>query len=181
MPTAEAAFLAKIREQIKFLRDHQYAYNQLLVYVPGIAEPWVFGRADEFDFDGDQVLVVRMGPTREHGNGEVPEAVLPSAQRGQRHRQRAPSAGSGSRETGTADGVPGLPEAVLSCSLRSSDWLQGVRGRLNAIQLSDTTSSALPTPPLPLHPAARPDIATPLGMPPRPRCAATPRRSFLRG
>jgi hypothetical protein len=77
MPTADAAFVAKIREQIKFLRDHQYAYNQLLVYVSGIAEPWAFGRADEFDFDGDQLLIVRSGPTKEHDNGEVPEYVFP--------------------------------------------------------------------------------------------------------
>jgi hypothetical protein len=73
MSTAEAAFVAKVREQLRFLRDQAYAYNELRVYVSGIAEPWVFGPADEFEFDGEQVLVVRVGPTAEHGNGDVPE------------------------------------------------------------------------------------------------------------
>jgi hypothetical protein len=77
MPTAEAAFIAKVREQIKFLRDGGYIYDQLLVYVSGIAEPWVFGPHDEFEFDGDEVLVVRGGPTEEQGNKGVPEHVFP--------------------------------------------------------------------------------------------------------
>ena len=47
----------------KFLRDEQYNYTQLRVYVAGIADPWVFGPADEFEFDGDEVLVARVGPT----------------------------------------------------------------------------------------------------------------------
>jgi hypothetical protein len=55
----------------------EYAYNELRVYLSGIAEPWTFGVNDEFQFDGDQVLVVRMGPTREHGNDGVPETVFP--------------------------------------------------------------------------------------------------------
>jgi hypothetical protein len=80
MPTAEAAFIAKVREQIKFLRDEEYVYDQLLVSVSGIAEPWVFGPADEFEFDGDQVLVVRGGPTEELDNKEVPEYVFPVRQ-----------------------------------------------------------------------------------------------------
>ena len=73
MPTDEAAFIVKIREQIAFLRNKDYNYDELRVYVSGIVEPWVFGRADEFDFNGDAVLVVRDGPTDEHENKGVPE------------------------------------------------------------------------------------------------------------
>jgi hypothetical protein len=77
MPSTEEAFVAKVREQIAFLRDDEYAYDELRVYVSGIADPWVFGRDDEFEFDGDEVLVVRDGPTEEHENGEVPEYAFP--------------------------------------------------------------------------------------------------------
>jgi hypothetical protein len=77
MPTAEAAFIAKVREQIKYLKDDEYNYDELHVYVSGIAEPWVFGPADEFDFDGDELLVVRSGPTEECENEGVPEFVFP--------------------------------------------------------------------------------------------------------
>ncbi len=78
MPIAEAAFVAKVREQIAYLRDEEYAYDELRVYVSGIAEPWVFGPADEFEFDdGLEVLVVRVGPVREHGNEGVPECAFP--------------------------------------------------------------------------------------------------------
>jgi hypothetical protein len=77
MPTAEIAFITKIREQIAFLQNEEYAYDELHIYVPGINEPWEFGRADEFDFDGDEVLIVRVGPTEEHENEEVPEHVFP--------------------------------------------------------------------------------------------------------
>jgi hypothetical protein len=77
MPSTEAAFVGKIREQVKLLRDDEYAYDELRVYVSGIAEPWVFGPDDEFDFDGDEVLVVRVGPTEEQENEGVPEYVFP--------------------------------------------------------------------------------------------------------
>lgn len=77
MPTAEAAFIAKVREQIRFLRDEEYSYDELRVYVSGIADPWVFGRDEEFEFDGDEVLVVRWGPTKENENEGVPETVFP--------------------------------------------------------------------------------------------------------
>ncbi len=80
MADAEAAFVEKIREQIAFLRDGEYVYDELRVYVSGIAEPWVFGPEDEFDFDGDEVLVVRDGPAREHENEGVPEYVFPLRQ-----------------------------------------------------------------------------------------------------
>jgi hypothetical protein len=77
MPNADDALVAEIREQIKILRNREYAYDELHVYLSGIAEPWVFGRADEFEFRGTDVLVVRVGPTREHDNADVPEMVFP--------------------------------------------------------------------------------------------------------
>ncbi len=77
MPTAEIAFIAKIREQIAFLQNEEYSYDELRVYVSGIADPWVFDRADEFDFDGDELLVVRVGPTAEVENEGVPEHAFP--------------------------------------------------------------------------------------------------------
>ena len=80
MPTAEAAFAAKVREQIELLQDEAYNYDELRVYVSGIAEPWVFGPADEFDFDDEEVLVVRVGPTSENENEGVPEYIFPLRQ-----------------------------------------------------------------------------------------------------
>lgn len=77
MPSAEAAYVAKIREQLAILRNPEYAYNELHVYVCGIAEPWVFGRADEFELDSDKVMVVRQGPTHEYDNARVPETAFP--------------------------------------------------------------------------------------------------------
>jgi hypothetical protein len=53
MPTTETAFITKVREQIEFLQNEEYNYDALHVYVSGIAEPWVFGPDDEFEFDGD--------------------------------------------------------------------------------------------------------------------------------
>jgi hypothetical protein len=61
MPSTDQAFVAKIREQIAFLQNEEYSYDELHLYVSGIAEPWVFGPDDEFEFDGDEVLVVRVG------------------------------------------------------------------------------------------------------------------------
>jgi hypothetical protein len=80
MLTDEAAFVAKLREQIRFLRHESYNYDELRVYVSGIADPWVFGPDDEFAFDGDQVLVVREGPTKEKENEGVPEYAFPVRQ-----------------------------------------------------------------------------------------------------
>jgi hypothetical protein len=77
MPTDEAVFVAKIREQLRFLKNQEYGYDELRVYASGIAEPWVFGPADEFEFEGDTLLVVRVGPTQENENQEVPEHVFP--------------------------------------------------------------------------------------------------------
>ena len=77
MPTDEAAFVAKVREQIRFLQDEEYSYDELRVYVSGIAEPWIFGPDDEFDVDGEAVLVVRNGPTSEHENEGVAKYAFP--------------------------------------------------------------------------------------------------------
>ena len=77
MPSAETVFAAKVREQIAFLQHREHNYDELRVYVSGIADPWVFGPDDELKFDGDQVLVVRDGPTEEHENEGIPEYVFP--------------------------------------------------------------------------------------------------------
>ncbi len=66
-----------VAEQVAILRDRDYIYDELRLYVSGIAEPWVFGRDDEFDFNSEDVLVVRAGPVREHSNAGVPEYVFP--------------------------------------------------------------------------------------------------------
>jgi hypothetical protein len=77
MPSTDQVFVAKIREQIeKFLQSEDYNYDELHVYVSGIAEPWVFGPYDQFELD-DEVLVVRVGPTWENENEGVPEHVFP--------------------------------------------------------------------------------------------------------
>jgi hypothetical protein len=76
MPTAETAFIAKVREQIRLLEGDGNNYDGLRVYVTGIGEPWVFGPYDEFDLD-DEVLVVRDGPTEEEDNEGMPEYVFP--------------------------------------------------------------------------------------------------------
>jgi hypothetical protein len=80
MPTDEAAFVAKVREQIRFLKDPEYNYIHFRVYVSGIGEPWEFGPEDEFEFEGDGVLIARYGPTKENENEGVPECVFPLRQ-----------------------------------------------------------------------------------------------------
>jgi hypothetical protein len=72
----DAGFVAKLREQVGYLRRSDYGYDELHVYVCGIGEPWVFGPADEFEF-ADGVLVVRVGPVAEHDNHGVPEFAFP--------------------------------------------------------------------------------------------------------
>jgi hypothetical protein len=68
MSPAENTLVARIREQVDLLHNEEYAYNEFHVYVSGIIEPWVFWRNFEFEFDGDEVLVVRDGPTDECAN-----------------------------------------------------------------------------------------------------------------
>jgi hypothetical protein len=77
MPCPDAVFIAKIQEQIKYLRNDEYAYEELRVYVSGIGDPWVFGPADEFEIDRDEVLFVRDGPTKVNENEGMPEYVFP--------------------------------------------------------------------------------------------------------
>jgi hypothetical protein len=67
-------FVARLREQIELLYNEEYNYDELHIYVSGIGEPWVFGRYEAIEFDGEEVLVVR---EREEDNEGVPEHVFP--------------------------------------------------------------------------------------------------------
>jgi hypothetical protein len=72
-------FVGQIIEQLKFLRNDDYSYSALHVYVAGVPEPWEFGRDDDFDFNEDSgFLIVRRGPTDEdnNDNADVPESVF---------------------------------------------------------------------------------------------------------
>jgi hypothetical protein len=80
MPSAEPAFVAKIREQVKILQSDWNNYDELRVYVSGIGVPWVFGPYDDFEFEGDELLVVRDGPLEEQDNEGMPEYVFPLRQ-----------------------------------------------------------------------------------------------------
>ena len=73
------SFVAHLKEQLGFLRDPDYAYEALQLYISGLAEPWEFTASDEFDFHEDSgVLIVRDGPSGEdgHDNADVPECVF---------------------------------------------------------------------------------------------------------
>jgi hypothetical protein len=75
----ERTFAEQVRQQLLYLRDPQYGYRALHLYVAGVAEPWEFGGGDEFEFhDEAGVLIVRDGPSDENGhdNAEVPEHVF---------------------------------------------------------------------------------------------------------
>jgi hypothetical protein len=68
-------FVDQIKQQLKFLRDDEYVYSALHVYVAGVAEPWEFEPGDEFDFHQDSgFLIVRRAPTDDIA--DVPEAVF---------------------------------------------------------------------------------------------------------
>lgn len=72
-------FIEQIREQLAYLRDPEYNYHTLHVYLTGQSTPWEFNPGDEFEFHEDTgVLIVRDGPTDEdgHDNAEVPEYVF---------------------------------------------------------------------------------------------------------
>jgi hypothetical protein len=76
---ADRTFAEQLRQQLLFLRDPQYSYRVLRLYVAGVCEPWDFGAGDEFEFhDEAGVLIVRDGPSDENGhdNAEVPEHVF---------------------------------------------------------------------------------------------------------
>lgn len=77
MPTDESAFVAKINDQIELLRNKENGYAPLLVYVSGIATAWKFGREYEFNFEGDEVLIVRQRPTADWNSEGVPEIAFP--------------------------------------------------------------------------------------------------------
>ena len=72
-------FLHQVKRQLLSLRDTDYGYTALHVYVAGVSEPWEFVAEDVFEFHEDAgVLIVRDGPTDENGhdNAEVPEYVF---------------------------------------------------------------------------------------------------------
>jgi len=73
------SFTDHMKQQLNFLRDPDYVYEALQIYVSGVNEPWEFTAGDEFEFHEDTgVLIVRDGPTGEdgHDNAEVPEYVF---------------------------------------------------------------------------------------------------------
>jgi hypothetical protein len=74
-----ATFVDKVKQQLEFLRDEDYAYSALHVYIAGVPEAWEFGPDDDFDFNEDSgFLIVRRGPTdKDHNdNADVPETVF---------------------------------------------------------------------------------------------------------
>jgi hypothetical protein len=74
-----STFLHEIKRQLLSLRDPDYAYEALLVYVAGISKPWKFVAQDELEFHEDTgVMIARDGPTDENGhdNAEIPENVF---------------------------------------------------------------------------------------------------------
>lgn len=76
--TQNPRFLDRIKEQLTYLRDGEYGYDALQLYVAGVSEPWEFTAGDEFEFHDTGVMIVRDGPTDEdgHDNAEVPEYVF---------------------------------------------------------------------------------------------------------
>jgi hypothetical protein len=74
-----STFVEEIKRQLNYLRDAQYAYRSMQLYVAGVEAPWEFEATDEFEFHEDTgVLIVRDGPTGQGGldNEEVPEYVF---------------------------------------------------------------------------------------------------------
>jgi hypothetical protein len=74
-----STFVDEIKRQLLYLRDPQYAYRSMQLYVAGVEGPWEFAPTDEFEFHDDTgVLIVRDGPSDEGGNDneEVPEYVF---------------------------------------------------------------------------------------------------------
>lgn len=70
-------FVDLIEQQLAALRDPEYTYSGLQLWVAGVSGPWEFHGADEFEFH-EEVLIVRDGPTSEdgHDNADVPEYVF---------------------------------------------------------------------------------------------------------
>jgi hypothetical protein len=74
-----STFVHQIKRQLLSLRDPDYAYAAVHLFVAGITEPWEFVAEDEFEFhESTGVLIVRDGPTDENGhdNADVPEHVF---------------------------------------------------------------------------------------------------------
>jgi hypothetical protein len=77
--TTPETFVAHVQEQLRFLRDPDYHYSALHVYVAGVPEPWEFAADDELEFNEEAgLLVARDGPTDEdnYDNADVPEYVF---------------------------------------------------------------------------------------------------------
>ena len=73
----DAMLIKKILQQVEYLKNDDYSYDQLAIYVSGIDTPWEFGEDDEFEFSAEDLLIVRLGPTEENQNSGVPEVVFP--------------------------------------------------------------------------------------------------------
>jgi hypothetical protein len=76
---SSGTFIHHVKDQLRALRDADYSYTRLHLYVAGVSAPWEFAAEDEFEFHEDAgVLIVRDGPTGENGhdNAEVPEYVF---------------------------------------------------------------------------------------------------------
>jgi hypothetical protein len=70
-------FIELVKQQLYYLKDEEYAYTGLHVYLAGVPEPWEFSAEDEFDLQEEAgVLIVRDGPKDENDNAEVPEYVF---------------------------------------------------------------------------------------------------------
>ena len=67
-----------IQKQVKhYLKNDEYGYEELKVYVKGDPDPFELGYEDEFRFDLDKgLLIVTQGPTDPNENKGVPEIVI---------------------------------------------------------------------------------------------------------
>jgi hypothetical protein len=70
-------FVEEMKRQLTYLRDGEYGYQALHVYVSGVSGPWEFSPGDEFEFHDDTgVLIVRDGPAKNDPDNDVPEYVF---------------------------------------------------------------------------------------------------------
>jgi len=71
-------FVEEMKRQLTYLRDPEFGYQALHVYVSGVAGPWEFSSGDEFEFHDDTgVLIVRDGPAGKNDpDNDVPEYVF---------------------------------------------------------------------------------------------------------
>ena len=76
--TVCSPFVEEMKRQLAYLRDPEFGYQALHVYVSGVAGPWEFAAGDEFEFHDDTgVLIVRDGPNGKNDpDSDVPEYVF---------------------------------------------------------------------------------------------------------